>query len=415
MISKFLLSVSFYFILFTNIYSQSGWINQISGVTTNLNSVKFVNSQTGWCVGDSGKILKTTNGGLYWNPQSSGFHYNLRALNFPSIDTGYIAGDSGIFLKTINGGNNWFRLNSVMSKINFSSVFFLNNNEGYLGGNYSKLFRTTNGGVDWDSIDYEGDFIKSIFFININKGWIINGYYVIGTEQVKKTFDGGLNWIVQYGTNTLNKLFFLDSLVGWTVGFGSGPSIFKTKSGGNIWSPCLLCNVGEVSSVFFTDDNKGWLTSYGSIRSTSNGGSNWINYQNLQNTQMKHDIVFTDSLTGWVVGDSGTILKTTTGGILTDFTNFSSEIPEDFSLSQNYPNPFNPKTIINYQCAIYNDVSLKVFDVLGNEVAELVNEKQNAGSYSVEFDGSGFASGIYFYSLYIDGSLFETKRMVLLK
>ena len=133
LISKFLLSVSFYFILFTNIYSQSGWINQISGVTTNLNSVKFVNSQTGWCVGDSGKILKTTNGGLYWNPQFSGFHYNLRALNFPSIDTGYIAGDSGIFLKTINGGDNWFRLNSVMSKINFSSVFFLNNNEGYLG------------------------------------------------------------------------------------------------------------------------------------------------------------------------------------------------------------------------------------------------------------------------------------------
>jgi len=410
-----LLSVSLYFILFTNIYSQSGWINQISGVKTNLNSVKFVNSQTGWCVGDSGKILKTVNGGLYWNPQSSGFHYNLKALSFPSNDTGYIAADSGIFLKTINGGDNWIRLNSVISDINFSSVFFLNNYEGYLGGDYSKLLRTTNGGVDWDSIDYDGNFIKSIFFININKGWIILGYDNLGTEQVKKTFDGGLNWIVQYGTTTLNKLFFLDSLVGWTVGLGSGPSIFKTKSGGNIWSPCVLCNVGEVSSVFFINDNIGWLTSYGSIRSTSNGGSNWINYQNLQNTQMKHDIVFTDSLTGWVVGDSGTILKTTTGGILTGFANISSEIPKDFSLSQNYPNPFNPKTIINYQCAIYNDVSLKIFDVLGNEVAELVNEKQNAGSYSVEFDGSGFASGIYFYSLLIDGNIIDTKRMILLK
>ncbi|HRB01466.1 MAG TPA: YCF48-related protein [Ignavibacteria bacterium] len=412
LISKFLLSVSFYFILFTNIYSQSGWINQISGVTTNLNSVKFVNSQTGWCVGDSGKILKTTNGGLYWNPQFSGFHYNLRALNFPSIDTGYIAGDSGIFLKTINGGDNWFRLNSVMSKINFSSVFFLNNNEGYLGGNYSKLFRTTNGGVDWDSIDYEGDFIKSIFFINIYKGWIINGYYILGTEQVKKTYDGGLNWIVQYGTIRLNSIFFIDSFIGWTVGYGS---TYRTKTGGDVWSQCILCNLGEVSSVFFINDNIGWLTSYGSIRSTTNGGSNWVNYPNLQNTQMKHDIVFTDSLTGWVVGDSGTILKTTTGGILTDFTNISSEIPEDYSLSQNFPNPFNPRTIINYQLSMFSFVSIKVYDVLGNEVAELVNEKQNAGYNSVEFDGSGFASGIYFYRLEIDGNIIDSKRMILLK
>ncbi|MFZ1320453.1 MAG: T9SS type A sorting domain-containing protein [Ignavibacteria bacterium] len=101
--------------------------------------------------------------------------------------------------------------------------------------------------------------------------------------------------------------------------------------------------------------------------------------------------------------------------IFTDIKTSSSNIANDFSLSQNYPNPFNPKTIINYELRVTDNVKIKVFDVLGNEVAELVNEKQNAGSYSVEFDGSGFASGIYFYSLYLNGSLFETKRMVMLK
>lgn len=89
-------------------------------------------------------------------------------------------------------------------------------------------------------------------------------------------------------------------------------------------------------------------------------------------------------------------------------------IPENFSLSQNYPNPFNPKTIINYQLSMINYVQLKVYDALGKEIAVLVNEKQSPGSYGVEFDGSGLASGIYFYTLSA-GNFSETKRMILLK
>ncbi|MFZ1321562.1 MAG: T9SS type A sorting domain-containing protein [Ignavibacteria bacterium] len=99
---------------------------------------------------------------------------------------------------------------------------------------------------------------------------------------------------------------------------------------------------------------------------------------------------------------------------LTKITQTSTKIPDHYSLSQNYPNPFNPMTIINYQCSMYNDVSLKVFDVLGNEVSTLVNEKQTAGSYSVTFDGSNFPSGVYFYKLEA-GQFVETKRMVLIK
>ncbi|MFZ1322578.1 MAG: T9SS type A sorting domain-containing protein [Ignavibacteria bacterium] len=92
----------------------------------------------------------------------------------------------------------------------------------------------------------------------------------------------------------------------------------------------------------------------------------------------------------------------------------TGEVPDNFKLHQNYPNPFNPITIIKYQCSMYNDVSLKVYDVLGNEVLTLVNEKQTAGSYSVTFDGSNFPSGVYFYKLEA-GEFVETKRMILLK
>ncbi len=90
------------------------------------------------------------------------------------------------------------------------------------------------------------------------------------------------------------------------------------------------------------------------------------------------------------------------------------EIPDRFSLSQNFPNPFNPYTIISYQLPTINYISLKVLDVLGNEVAILVNEKQNAGSYSVKFDGANFPSGIYYYKLVTD-NFSETKKMTLVK
>ena len=81
---------------------------------------------------------------------------------------------------------------------------------------------------------------------------------------------------------------------------------------------------------------------------------------------------------------------------------------------QNYPNPFNLSTNIKYQIMNYGFVSLKVFDITSKEVATLVNEKQDAGTYSVSFDATGFASGIYFYKL-TAGNFTETKRMVLLK
>ena len=92
--------------------------------------------------------------------------------------------------------------------------------------------------------------------------------------------------------------------------------------------------------------------------------------------------------------------------------------PSSFSLRQNYPNPFNPSTIIQYQVSSNSQVSLKVYDVLGNEVATLVNEEKPAGSYEVEFKSSvgnvQLASGIYFYKLQA-GSFVETKKMQLLK
>jgi hypothetical protein len=88
--------------------------------------------------------------------------------------------------------------------------------------------------------------------------------------------------------------------------------------------------------------------------------------------------------------------------------------PNSFNLAQNYPNPFNPITTIQYSILQRSNVTLKVYDILGNEIAELVNEEKGIGVYSVTFDASNLASGIYLYKIQA-GSFVETKKMILLK
>jgi len=105
------------------------------------------------------------------------------------------------------------------------------------------------------------------------------------------------------------------------------------------------------------------------------------------------------------IDDSSTILSV---------ENVSLEKPDEYFLNQNYPNPFNPTTTIRYQIPEISFVTIKVYDVLGNEIATLVNEEKPAGNYEVEFIGKGLPSGIYFYRLQT-GSFVETKKMVLLK
>ncbi|HMK39698.1 MAG TPA: T9SS type A sorting domain-containing protein, partial [Bacteroidota bacterium] len=94
--------------------------------------------------------------------------------------------------------------------------------------------------------------------------------------------------------------------------------------------------------------------------------------------------------------------------------NSSGALPREFALDQNYPNPFNPATTISYQIRTAGRVTLRVYDILGRQVASLVDGYQGAGFYTKEFDGSRLSSGVYFYRLQ-SGSFVGTKKMVLAK
>lgn len=419
-------------------YSQSGWIYQNSGLTDKINSIKFVNSNTGWCVGNNSKILKTTNGGNNWVLQNINFNGDFYEVYFTSADTGYITGEislSGFVYKTTNGGTNWIA-SSPNSALSLRSISFIDSNTGFVGeynqtvSKKSWIHKTTNSGSTWIQLPSESPYIKDLQFINETTGWLTGGAFVIGVQWISKTVNGGLNWTHQFQTNrTVDAIYFIDSLNGWMSAYSgfSVPSIFRSTNGGNNWVTIFPGGTGTVIySLYFINKYKGWAAGeYRKIQSTTNGGIDWIDQTNKQGGVHYRSIYFTDSLTGWVVGDSGTILKTTSGGVLTNFSNTSTEIPDKYFLSQNYPNPFNPVTVIRYTLSATGGenrfVSLKVYDILGNEVVTLVNRTQNSGIYEVDFDGSNLSSGVYYYKIWVStptgesNDFIQTKKMLLLK
>ncbi|HKB86446.1 MAG TPA: T9SS type A sorting domain-containing protein, partial [Ignavibacteriaceae bacterium] len=94
--------------------------------------------------------------------------------------------------------------------------------------------------------------------------------------------------------------------------------------------------------------------------------------------------------------------------------NNHNPLPTEFKLFQNYPNPFNPATKIRWQLPVSSWQTLKIYDVLGNEIVKLVDEYKPAGSYEIEFNASSLPSGVYFYKIHA-GSFVQTKKMILLK
>jgi hypothetical protein len=109
-----------------------------------------------------------------------------------------------------------------------------------------------------------------------------------------------------------------------------------------------------------------------------------------------------------------------TSSIITGLTDELEIIPTVYNLSQNYPNPFNPSTIINYQIPVEGFITLKVYDILGNEVKTLVNEQKAIGSYNIHFDASDLASGMYIYQISVNNPVGSSgytasKKLMLIK
>ena len=166
--------------------------------------------------------------------------------------------------------------------------------------------------------------------------------------------------------------------------------------------------------------------SNGTILHTTDGGITWSLQSKCTDNNL-FAVSFTDENIGNIVGDNGVILRTETSGVTFVEEINMTKVPRDFLLFQNYPNPFNPATKIKYslpnvilsgpadvETGVGNLVTLKVYDVLGNEITTLVNEEKPPGAYEINWNAANLPSGVYFYRLKA-GEFIQSNKMVLLK
>ena len=152
-------------------------------------------------------------------------------------------------------------------------------------------------------------------------------------------------------------------------------------------------------------NNSRW-TWFSTVRSTNNAGKTYGKFDDLPSGDGCVDFT-----TGSLQTRRPNIMMTITPltGIIKN-----PNVPDKYSLSQNYPNPFNPVTKINYTIPKAGYVSLKIYDLLGRQVADLVNETKRAGSYTIDFNAAGVSSGVYYYKM-ISGDFSDIKKMTVIK
>ncbi len=411
---------------FTFIIANAQWVQQNSGTSTDFHSVKFINKYTGWVCG-TGTILKTTNGGINWLAQNHpATGKTLTSLSIVDSLNLYCVGYFETILKTTNGGINWIAIRNGPGGTgsSYESCFFINKNTGWITGSGSYIWKTTNGGDSLIYIDLLWGYLYDIYFKDSLLGLICGD-----AGALLRTTNGGINWYVpniqlHFQGHTFDKLSILNNQYGWIVGEQVYP-VYRTTDFGENWD-----SIGRVAGAFdlycvrFSSINTGWCGGggvyYGRMFKTTNSGYTWQQYNNTINCYFSDYWFYNDSI-GWAVGSNGVILKTTNGGF-SYINEISSEVPYYFKLEQNYPNPFNNITKIRFNISklkeknfIIKNVNIKVFNILGQEIATLIDEVLSPGIYEVYFDGSNLSSGVYYYNLYVNEKIYDSKKLVLLK
>ena len=291
--------------------------------SSHLYDVHFVSEMRGWAVGNAvdvipgqdftedaeSLIIHTDNGGQTWHKQSSGvFDKPLRNVYFYSALAGWCLGESGVLIHTTDGGQTWQHIETGTEN-NLHDIF-IEKVTGWIVGDWGTLLKTTDGGKTFtktDSSVFGKKSLKGVHFVDENQGWIIT--YNTPTSRtnlgdlqtpaqreksgyIYRTIDGGETWEVQFSTEeALFNLHFIDKETGWIV--GDQRSIFATNDGGQTWK------------YITHNSNQRHKSSYGQPEYLGN---------EPLHTFTLYDIDFTDSQNGWVVGDLGVILHTSSGG-----------------------------------------------------------------------------------------------------
>ena len=330
--------------------------------SAHLYDVHFISDTHGWAVGnsvavtpehDSGEggeslIIHTNDGGNTWHRQNSGvFGRPLRKVYFRSALEGWAIGEEGVLIHTTDGGKTWESI-ETFTKNNLNDLF-IREKTGWIVGDWGTLLKTNDSGQTFIEINggvFGRKSLKSICFVNETHGWIVTYSPPTSTAEknagyIYQTTDGGVTWTEQFAAEAaLFSVHFIDNQIGWVV--GDRRSVFTTSNGGETWQfvtdgsnqrhkttygqPEYLGNeplhTFTLYDVEFIDDQNGWIVGdLGVILHTSSGGKGkWKHQRGGPRFHNSADAVllgvdFVNRQLGWVVGENGTILHTRNGGV----------------------------------------------------------------------------------------------------
>jgi photosystem II stability/assembly factor-like uncharacterized protein len=442
------------------------WTPKLEGY--GLQDIYFLNNNTGWTVGLSGIIFKTTDGGNNWTQLQDTLSFHFEKVFFADENNGYMIG-KGCLLKTTDGGVSWI-IKQPTDHI-LQTMYFMNKDTGWVAGNEGVILKTTDAGTTWQHQQMNGTnygTLTSLFFTDENTGWVSGSGLDIAGGVILKTINSGDNWCLQHnGSNTfIYSVCFTNEFSGWAA--GDGGIMFNTTDGGSHWELQGSGTFADLYSIKIKSSDNGWavgndgtilkyikasdssvlpvdLTSFNAYLNMNKVELKWQTGSEINNkgfelerrtsndwkaiafikgkgtTAERNKYLYADDLKNLnYQGRVGYRLKQI------DFDGsykYSDEVsvnlnlsPVEYSLMQNYPNPFNPSTLIKYTLKDNVHVSLKVYDILGREVAVLADEEKPSGTYTVNFNpgNQGFSSGTYLYVLKA-GDFVQARKMIFLK
>ncbi len=393
----------------------STWTEQTSPLATQLYSVSAVDDNVAWACGAAGKVLRTTNKGVTWTNVSGTIPASLALYNIFGWDANIAlvtgSGSNNDIYRTADGGATWTLVNSQAGGFG-NALWMTDANNAYqvgdpVGGNWTML-KSTNGGVNWSTwatvASTAAGWNNALMILGNNVWMGTNANYLMYSSNM------GANWSQQTTTFTNQYSVWFNTA---SVGLAGYSALNVTTNGGTNWAALTSPVATSVGGICGTG-NEWWVaTQNATIHYSSNNGTAWSTAYTAPDAGLWYHIARSRSgNTIWAVRSNGKIARY--GTPITGISVVGNEIPTNYSVSQNYPNPFNPTTKINFALPKSGLVTMKVYDVLGKEVATLVNETKNAGNYTVDFNAGNLTSGMYFYKVTVNG-FSEVKKMMLIK
>jgi photosystem II stability/assembly factor-like uncharacterized protein len=436
------------------------WFEQTSGITQSLSEIHFTSSVNGWAVGGSGTILHTTNGGNNWLLDFDAGWNNLSSVFFADSLNGWAVGNQGMICKytTEEIIINWCNLQeppihtmSIYDSVEVFARVFVDSITILPGPCYDILawigYNTENTNPNtwsnWVPAEFNSDVGAndeySCYLSELNTGtyYYASRFQIFGGEYYYGGYPNGF-WD---GINNISGILYIFpfQVIEWCNLADPPTHSMIVDDSVEIFAQVFVDGVTNIAG-----QGEGILSWIG-LNSENSDPSTWSNWIPAD---YKQDIGGNDEYSQFLTSpDTGIYYYASRfqidegsfyyggypNGFWNGITNISGVLTVtpivnldennlpilNYALDQNYPNPFNPSTTISFEIPEIGFVTLKIYDVLGNEIATIVNEEKQAGKYEIKFFldqnySPDITSGIYFYQLKTR-SFIQTKKMILIK